>query len=173
MRLNLLIIKILLVLLVGCEKREIDFSAHKTKDGVEFHFDYSRINGLLSMQVVEKNSKTLLWDINLNYFRGNVLKHGEVPSEFETFNGVHNSAKQIYPQNNQFAKSIPPDQDIYVYLEYQFDEFLSPCISDTLYVFRVEANGKINNIGIIPHFSISEDLRGNQRTDMEQQSLSQ
>ena len=132
-------------------KREVVLNVSQRQDGgVDFLFDYKNVNGLLHMQIWGKESRAILWDVNLNYYAGDKLKYGEVPSEFLTFNGVENYARQRYPLNNKAPEAIPLDKEIYIRLEYQYDEFISPCVASLCYVVKIKPKLSVEKIDGIP-----------------------
>ncbi|MCH8922322.1 MAG: hypothetical protein IIA67_04115 [Planctomycetes bacterium] len=91
------------------------------KDGeVSFNIDYGRTNGLLHLTITDVSTGEDMWDVKLAYFSGANLKYGEVPKDFETFNGATNSAKQLFPKTG--APSDLVEGRVYkMYYKWQYD----------------------------------------------------
>ena len=143
----MLLTVVVLVSYLLLRKREVVLNVSQRQDGsIDFLFDYKNIGGLLHMRIWEKDSHTLLWEINLNYYAGDKLKYGEVPSGFLTFNGVRNYARQEYPLNNKPPEAIPVDEEIYVIINYQYDEYLVPCTSSVNYMFKIKPELSVEKI---------------------------
>ena len=137
------------LLLTGCGVPQVSFKPQKKADGIQFHIGLKNANGLLRLKLWEKDTRKTLWDINLNYYPGPILKYGDVPSNFTTFNGAGNSAKQNYPADAAPAP-IPVGKDICVCIDYQYDASMAACTSSKCYAFRLEPDGTIVDLGEQP-----------------------
>ncbi len=121
-------IVLFILLLAGCGSPQVSFAPKIEPEGIAFHIALQNANGFLRMMLWEKDTRKTLWDINLNYYSGPVLKYGEVPARFTTYNGGRNSAKQNYPKI-VVPRPIPVGKDILVYLDYQYDGFFEASAS--------------------------------------------
>jgi hypothetical protein len=134
------------LMLAGCGKPHVTFLPQKTQSGLEFHLNLKNVNGLLRTTFWEGENQKTLWDVNLNYFPGPILKYGELPADFTTFNGDTDSARQDHPKTLG-ALPIPAETIVYVQVGYQYDEFISACASDKIYAFQLTKDGSVINMG--------------------------
>lgn len=140
---------VVLVSYLLLRKSEVVLNVSQRQDGgIDFLFDYKKVNGLYGMRVWEKDSRTLLWGIEVHYFKGDKIKYGEVPSEFLGPGGVPNSTRQVYPLDNQIPKAIPLDKEIYVSIDYQYDHLISACIGRDFYVFKIKPKLSVEKIDV-------------------------
>lgn len=125
----------------------IGFKATIEQNKVGLHFQRHNAYGLMQLIIWEKDSRSILWYVNLNYYPGGIIKYGEVPKEFTTFNGVKNFATQKYPKNNKLPEQIPFGKEIYVYINYMHDKFFILSTSVKVYSFVWKDDGTIQNMG--------------------------
>jgi hypothetical protein len=89
---------------------------------LSFEIDYGSSNGLLGLTITDTSTGKAVWDVKLSYFSGADLTYGEVPQNFETFNGATNSAKQRIPETGDPPKLA--EGNIYrIYSDWQYDRF--------------------------------------------------
>ena len=65
-----------------------------------FDIDHKDTNGLLALYIYELESENICWEVRLNYFYKSKLLYGEIPKDFQTFNGATNSAVQAFPKKS-------------------------------------------------------------------------
>jgi hypothetical protein len=111
-----------------------------------FHFQTRGINGLLSLRLWRTDTKEVLWDVNLNYYRERRLRYGEIPTEFRTFNSGLNRASQSYPAGNQQPQPLPPSTTFMVELDCQYDTLLSPAVQPAYFLFSTDAGGALSRV---------------------------
>jgi hypothetical protein len=154
MRYTYLWIVLCIVVFPGCSRSpSVSFTAQKKGDQVEFHFGYHNVNGLLGMMVWEKDASSMLWSINLGYYRGDVLEYGVVPLKYKSFNGVDQSAKQNIPSDSLSPQTIPVGKEIMVRIHFQYDYLISACSSQQYYSFRINPDGSVINLGEVSDLS--------------------
>ena len=153
---NPLFLFALLCLLCGCGSPELTFTPGIEANGhVAFRLGLENADGFLRMMLWEKKSRRTLWDINLNYYRGPVLKYGEIPSRFVTYRGSRHSAWQKYPKTG-LPQPIPTGKDILVYIDYTYEGPLGYSASAKIFAFRLEADSSVVNLGEQPYPSRGE-----------------
>lgn len=142
------ILSVCTILIFGCKSSKLSFTPEMKNNQCEFHFGYNNVNGLLSLMIWEKDTRSLLWEIDLNYYQGSILKYGEIPSGYSTFNNApERSAMQKFPADLLPPRTIPTEKDIWVCIDYQYDSFLSACSSSKYFSFRLNTDGTLTNIG--------------------------
>ena len=144
------------LLFAGCSPPpEISFVPKRAVGGLEFHIDLENINGLTRIKLWEKDTRKILWDVRMNYYRGQIVRYGDIPSNFTAFNGRRSSARQSYPVKGR-PSSIPVGKDIFVYLTYQYDTRTAASGSARCYAFQVRADGAVIDLGRQPFPSEDE-----------------
>jgi hypothetical protein len=140
----------------GCGRSpSVSFTAKINGGQIEFRFGYHNVNGLLSMMVWEKESRAKLWDIDLDYYFRPLLKYGEVPLNFTTFNNApERSARQKFPPDSSPPQAIPVGKEMLVQIRYQYDSFISACSSEKFFSFRINPDGTITNFGEVSDLSV-------------------
>ena len=106
-----------------------------------FKIDYGfTTNGLLQLIIIDTSNSKTIWDIELNYFREASLKYGEIPQDFETFNGGTDSAEQNFPVTGKPLTLV--EGKIYkLYTDWQYDTIVASAKYKSEY-FKIE-NKKI------------------------------
>ena len=107
-----------------------------------FKIDYGfTTNSLFHLIIIDTASSITIWDIELNSFCGASLKYGEIPQDFETFNGATNSAKQLFPKTG--APSDLVEGRVYkMYYKWQYDIGISAASGSQKQFFEIR-NKKI------------------------------
>ena len=108
-----------------------------TNNALSFKIDYGNTNGLLSVTITDISVHKVVWDINLAYFCSANLNYGEVPQEFETFNGAVNSARQRFPETGSPLDLV--EGKVYsMYTDWQYDYFITAAVESTTQYFKIE-----------------------------------
>ncbi len=118
-------------------------TAHQSANNFEFEFSTRGINGLLSLQLWEADTRELFWDINLDYYNEARLAYGTVPEDFQTFNGLRHSATQRFPTGGQKPHSLPPNGRFYVSITCQYDQGFAPCAGSFIFSLTTDATGRV------------------------------
>ncbi|MCH8822304.1 MAG: hypothetical protein IH984_02235 [Planctomycetes bacterium] len=103
-----------------------------------FEIDYRyRTNGIIELIIIDTANSKTIWDISLRSFRGASLKYGEIPQDFETFNGATNSAKQDFPVTGKPLGLV--EGKIYeLYTDWQYDTFVAAAAESKSEYFKIE-----------------------------------
>ncbi len=138
----------ILLVLQGCGEPQVEIIPIKDGNDIEFQFKHKNINGLIHLTLWEKDTRKTLWDINLRYYSGDILKYGEVPKNFIKFNERKDSALQYFPKDNEPPIKIPIEKTIYVYLQFQYDTFISSNAGSKFCAFIIRNNGELQILNI-------------------------
>ena len=103
---------------------------------LEFRFRTNELIGLISVRVWVADSKILIWDLNLDYYKDSSLDYGKVPKEFKTFNGRISNAVQIFPNEGIPPKPLLPGKDYFVNIEFLYDSAFGESVSSASYLFK-------------------------------------
>jgi hypothetical protein len=153
---QLLQLVVLSILVAGCSRDPtVTLSVSEEKGRTVFHLPTRHANGLLGVQVWQPDTGTLLWEMNLAYFRGARLIYGEIPRDFVTFNGGKNSAQQMFPRDDQPPLPFPPDARLLVAIELQYDAFMAASVRTRYFELKTDREGRI--LSVVARESIKPD----------------
>lgn len=120
----------------------------------DFHFRTRGMNGLTRLRLWRTDTKEVLWEVSLNYYRGSHLRYGDIPKGFRSFNGNLRDAKQIYPVGKQRPLALPRSTAFMVELDYQYDDFLAPSTGDAYFSFATDGKGAISKVTRLEQFPV-------------------
>ncbi len=70
-----------ILLQLGCESRpELDVQMSEQSGNQEFELSTSNLNRLLGLKIWRVKDRSMIWDVNLNYFNGEWITFGKVPT---------------------------------------------------------------------------------------------
>ena len=107
-----------------------------------FEFSMHRYNGLLGLRLWKTDTKELLWDMNLNYYREERLEYGNVPKFFLSFNGAQQRATQNFPADNQKPRAFQPNSRFMVDIDLIYDT----SSTSRMFSFKTDADGRIVSV---------------------------
>ena len=138
--LGIFIVVLLVIIYIGYLKGIGQAKPVFVNNDLIFKIDYGfTTNGLLQLIIIDTANSKTIWDIELNYFRGAILKYGEIPKNFET-DGVTNSAEQNFPVTGK-PLSLVEGKIYKLYTDWQYDTIVASGKYKTEY-FKIE-NKKI------------------------------
>ena len=105
-----------------------------------FDVDYGDTNGIYRFSISDFLTKDTIWDVRLCYYYDNAFLYGEVPRDFQTFNGLTHSAEQVYPQKQTPPTKLLNGRIYKTYSRWQYDQWFTPCISSTVQYFVIETD---------------------------------
>ncbi len=152
MRIASSIVLLMAVSQVGCSVApKLSLRATQRDTGIEFEFYPRGINGLLGLRVWQADTKELLWDVNLNYYRGARWRYGDVPRDFETFKGARNSASQNCPDKNKKPRPLPADRRLFASVDCQYDSFMAASSRTFLFSIKTGADGSVAEVSPVEY----------------------
>jgi len=113
---------------------------------VDFNIQTEGINGLLGIKISQADTKDLLWDVDLAYFKGGRLTYGVVPTNFEIINGSSSSAKQLFPASGTKPRAFLPGKDFDLALSVQYDTVTTASMRTFYFSFSTDSLGRISAI---------------------------
>lgn len=135
------------LLLNGCAlTRSSSMTLAQDGNDPVFHFRTRGMNGLLSLRLWRTDTKQVVWDVNLNYYRESQVRYGEIPMQFRTFNGGLNRATQNYPIEGKKPLPLPPNTTFMVEIDCQYDTLLSPAVQPAYFLFSTDASGMLSRV---------------------------
>lgn len=135
------------IAILGCSMKPQIFLETKGQGAdTGFQIRAEGINGLLDLRIWEEETKTVIWQVNLNYFNGSHLGYGEVPGEFKTFNGATGSAKQLFPNAAEHPSRLPAGKSFIAALIGQYDTVGGASVRVFYFRFSTDAEGQILKI---------------------------
>jgi len=143
-RITLTVALLLAVVSAGCSPSpRLSLNARQEDGSTTFEFSTRGINGLLGLRVWKADTKELLWDVNLSYYRGPRLRYGDLPRDFETFNGQKDSATQAFPAKREKPRPLPANSKLYVSVDCQYDSFMAASSQTFLFSITTDTNGRV------------------------------
>lgn len=128
----------------GCASRPVmELRAAEQSGNQIFEFSKSNLNGLLDIRIWRVEDKSVLWDVNLNYYDGERLAYGEIPKGFTTFNGNKNDAKQRFPLRGAAPDPLPAGAKLRMQVTVQYDTFMTAAATAFFYDIKTDSTGKI------------------------------
>jgi hypothetical protein len=121
-------------------------TARQRGSDTEFDIATRGINGLLGLRIWRADTRETLWDVNLNYYPGPKLAYGEVPADFETFNGAQNSARQNFPPDDQKPMTLPINSQLFVEVDCQYDHFISAACRCFYFLISTDEHGNLSEV---------------------------
>jgi hypothetical protein len=109
---------------------------------LEFELRPHGINGLLGISVTDNETRKLLWDLDLEYFRGSRLVYGGSPGTFRDGNGNWKTAKQVVPEPGLSPARLPKGKVVTVEIRYQYDSFLGACVAREAFTLDLAHDGE-------------------------------
>lgn len=102
---------------VGSEQPKVSVSTQQGDNSFDFEFSTQGITGLGGLRVWQADTRELLWDIDLYYYKEPRLTYGDVPTNYQTFNGVRLDAHQHYPIYGERPRSLVAGKRYFVSIE--------------------------------------------------------
>ncbi len=122
---------------------KVELSCRRISDHIEFLVTLHNVPYLLEFTVTDKSTKELLWSANLNYFQGPRVIYGDPPSQFRTFNGVINSATQLFPEPGIPPKKLQPGKEVIVGVTFGYGGWTGESTEIRCFVMRVSSDGRM------------------------------
>jgi len=147
MRASLPILILSLLGLVGCMVHpKTTLSVQQTTTNLHFDISTAHVNGLLGLRVWQADTKDLLWDVDLHYYRGPRITYGVLPSDFKTFAGLTGSAKQKFPADSERPRSFAPSTQYRAAVLCQYDSMMSASVREFYFAFATDADGRVLSV---------------------------
>lgn len=137
-----LFVTLIVVLCDGCGlNRGVSLRVTQESNEPVFHFQLRSINGLSGLRLWRADTKQVLWDVSLNYYREKRLKYGDIPKNFRSFNGQLQRAYQMEPSEKQKPAPLPSNKTFIVEVHYQYDTSFAPSTGVAYFSFTTDSKG--------------------------------
>ncbi len=108
---------------------------------LSFNIIQGSTNGLLELTISTYATNKDVWSIRLNYFPSGNLRYGEVPREFESFNGAIQTAEQKFPKSGSPIR-LAEGKEYKLHTDWQVDTLGTATVQSRTEYFKIE-NQKI------------------------------
>lgn len=147
MRASLLVLVLVSLEVVGCTVHpNVTLSVQQTTTNLHFDVSTTHANGLVGLRVWQADTKDLLWDVDLAYYRGPRIAYGVVPSGFKTFSGLTSNARQKFPAGRERPPPLAASTQYRVAVLCQFDSMMSASVKEFYFAFATDADGRVLSV---------------------------
>ncbi len=91
----------------------------------------------------QADTKELLWDVNLDYYKDPRLTYGYVPANFLTYNGRRNDAQQNFPRNSRRPRPLAAGKRFFVSIDCLHGAFMGEEVEPFYFSFSTDADGRV------------------------------